>query len=133
LQDIERNTVRVAPPPVVVATPKPAAAEPTTPARYRAGGNVRLGTLLHRIEPAYPAIAKTARVQGDVALECVVGTDGRIRDVKVTSGNPLLIKAAVDAAWQWVYGPSKLNDTPIEIITILTFSFKLKALPAESR
>jgi outer membrane biosynthesis protein TonB len=35
------------------------------------------------------------------------------------------VRAAVEAAWKWVYAPSKLNDTPIEIVTNLTFSFKL--------
>jgi protein TonB len=89
------------------------------------GGNVRLGAVLHKAEPQYPALAKSARVTGDVELECVVGVDGRIHEVKVKSGNPLLVHAAVDAAWQWVYAPSKLNDVPIEIITMLTFSFRL--------
>jgi outer membrane biosynthesis protein TonB len=60
-----------------------------------------------------------------VELECVVGVDGHIQEVKVKSGNPLLIHAAVDAAWQWIYAPSKLNGVPIEIVTMLTFTFKL--------
>ncbi|MEI9972425.1 MAG: energy transducer TonB [Ignavibacteriota bacterium] len=84
-----------------------------------------LGAPLHRAEPQYPPIAKAAHISGTVELECVVGVDGRIQQVKVKSGNPLLITAAVNAAWQWVYGPSKLNGVPIEIVTMLTFSFKL--------
>jgi outer membrane biosynthesis protein TonB len=55
----------------------------------------------------------------------VVGVSGHIQEVKVKSGNPLLVHAAVDAAWQWVYEPSQLNGMPIEIVTYLTFSFKL--------
>jgi protein TonB len=109
--------------------PVPVAIKPPEPAsvihRYREGGRVALGALLHRAEPPYPAIAKTARVSGVVELECVVGVDGRVQEVKVKSGNPLLIRAAVDAAWQWVYAPSKLNGDPIEIVTNLTFTFKL--------
>jgi outer membrane biosynthesis protein TonB len=54
-----------------------------------------------------------------------VGTDGHVTEVKVNSGNPLLVRAAVEAAWQLVYAPSRLNGVPIEIVTILTFSFKL--------
>jgi protein TonB len=112
-------------PPVVRTEPKPAAeAAPVIP-RYREGGNFKLGALLHRTEPPYPAMAKAARVSGMVELECVVGVDGHITEVKVKGGNPLLIRAAVDAAWQWVYAPSKLNGTPIEIITKLIFTFKL--------
>lgn len=119
--------VRVAPPPhVEVAPAKPAAAEaPAAIPRLRQGGLVKLGNVLHRGEPVYPPIAKTAHAQGNVELECVVGVDGHIKEVKVKSGNPLLIHAAVDAAWQWIYEPTRLNGVPIEIITILTFNFKL--------
>ena len=99
----------------------------TAPAipRLRVGGDVHLGMVLHKAEPSYPPIAKAARISGDVELECVVGVDGRIHEVHVKSGNPLLVQAAADAAWQWVYAPSKLNSVPIEIVTILKFSFKL--------
>jgi protein TonB len=123
-QEIGRTAVRV-PPPVAAPVVKPPVEVPSLIPRYTVGGNVQLGTLLHKAEPQYPAIAKAARVSGDVLLECVVGVDGHIHEVKVTSGNPLLVQAAKDAAWQWVYAPSKLNDKPIEIITILRFSFKL--------
>jgi protein TonB len=120
------NTLRVPPPRIpepVVKAPPPETA-PVIP-RYKVGGDVHLGAVLHKAEPQYPALAKSARVSGDVELECVVGTDGHIHEVRVTSGNPLLVRAAVDAAWQWVYWPSKLNGVPIEIVTILKFSFKL--------
>jgi TonB family protein len=93
--------------------------------RFRAGGNVSLGAVLHRVEPPYPALAKATHTSGIVELECVVGVDGRIKEVKVRSGNAFLARAAVEAAWQWVYVPSKLNGMPIEVITNLTFTFKL--------
>jgi periplasmic protein TonB len=120
------NTVPVIPPPIPAPVVKPATSEaPPVIQRFREGGRVSLGALLHKVEPQYPALAKTAHVSGTVELECVVGVDGHIQEVKVKSGNPLLIQAAVQAAWKWVYSPTKLNGTPIEIITNLTFSFKL--------
>lgn len=118
------RTARVAPPRVpepVRQASEPVAAIP----RLRTGGNVHLGQVLHKAEPQYPQIAKAARIAGEVELECVVGVDGHIQEVKVISGHPMLVRAAVDAAWQWVYGPSQLNGSPIEIVTILRFSFKL--------
>jgi len=118
------GAVPVVAPPRVATPPARPAPEPL-PIRYREGGNVSLGALQHKAEPAYPAIARSARVSGSVELECVVGVNGHIQEVKVKSGNPLLIQAAVEAAWQWVYAPSKLNGNPIEIITNLTFNFKL--------
>jgi TonB family protein len=125
LSQLTDRAGRVTPPPV--AAPAPKAAPDSAPAipRYVQGGNVRLGQVLHKAEPPYPQIAKTAHISGVVELECVVGTDGHIHEVKVKSGNPLLVRAAVDAAWQWVYAPTRLNGVPIEIVTILTFSFKL--------
>lgn len=126
LSGLTDGTARMAPP---LAIPKPVAkpAVEAAPAiqRYKQGGLVQLGRVLHKGEPQYPAMAKSARITGDVVLECVVGVNGHIQEVKVKSGNPLLVRAAVDAAWQWVYEPSQLNATPIEIITYLTFSFKL--------
>jgi protein TonB len=126
MQSLAVESARTIVPPAIE---KPVAKPPVETApvirRYTQGGNIKLGALLHKAEPPYPAMAKAARVSGDVVLECVVGVDGRVHEVKVKSGNPLLVKAAVDAAWQWAYAPTQLNSVPIEIVTILTFSFKL--------
>jgi protein TonB len=124
LMNVILGGIPVAPPRVVEPPAKPPVAPPAIQ-RFTVGGNVHLGAVLHKSEPAYPAIAKAARVSGDVELECVVGVDGHIHEVKVRSGNGLLVRAAVEAAWQWIYTPSQLNGVPIEIITILKFSFKL--------
>jgi periplasmic protein TonB len=125
-QNLPVNTPRVAPPRIEpMAAVKSTAAAPVEIPRYKVGGQVQLGRLLHKGEPQYPPIAKAAHITGSVELQCVVGTDGHVSEVKVNSGNPLLVRAAVEAAWQWVYAPSRLNGVPIEIVTILTFSFKL--------
>jgi protein TonB len=126
LDDMARNT-HLLPPPRVVdrAAAKAPEKAPVAIQRVHAGGLVRLGQALHKTPPQYPAAAKAARVSGDVVLECVVGTDGRILEVKTKSGNPLLVRAAVEAVWQWAYEPSRLNGVPIEIVTNITVSFKL--------
>jgi protein TonB len=119
------GALRIEPPAVpVVAPPKPASA-PEEPKRYRPGGHVQLGRLIRKLEPAYPAIAKAARVSGTVQLEAVVGIDGRVREVKVLGGSPLLARAAVDAVSQWIYEPSRLNGELIEIVANITITFKL--------
>jgi protein TonB len=116
--------VRIAPPAVPVAPPKPASV-PEEPKRYRQGGQVQLGRLIRKLEPSYPSLAKSARVSGTVQLEAVVGIDGRVREVKVLNGSPLLARAAVDAVSQWVYEPSRLNGELIEIIANIAVTFKL--------
>lgn len=52
-----------------------------------------------------------ARIEGVVVLEAVVtenGTVGRVR-VKVISGPPQLVAAAIDAVRQWKYERTILN------------------------
>jgi len=125
LTEMAENAIHVPPPPAVKPAAQALAAAPVTIPRLTVGGNVQLGRTLRKVPPQYPAPARAARISGDVVLECVVGTDGRILEVKVKSGNPLLVRAAVDAVWQWAYEPSQLKGMPIEIVTNITVSFKL--------
>jgi protein TonB len=64
-------------------------------------------------------------VQGVVILECTVGTDGKVTDVRVLRGIPLLTEAAMDAVRQWVYEPTVLNGIPVPVIMTVTVNFKL--------
>lgn len=125
LAGLGREVPRVPLPMVEKAAAKPVPETAPAIQRLTQGGLVKLGHTLHKAEPAYPPLAKATHTVGDVILECVVGIDGHIKEVKLKSGNPLLAQAAVDAAWQWSYEPSKLNGSPIEIVTMMTFSFKL--------
>jgi periplasmic protein TonB len=83
------------------------------------------GRLIHMIQPVYPPIAKTAHVEGTVELSAVIGTDGRVRDLSVVSGHPLLRKAAIDAVRQWIYKPPVLNGESVEIIAPIAVIFRL--------
>jgi periplasmic protein TonB len=64
-------------------------------------------------------------VQGVVELMAVVGTDGRIHDLRLLSGNPLLAPAAIDAVRRWLYKPTYLNGDPVEVMAPITVTFKL--------
>ena len=50
-------------------------------------------------------------MQGVVILEAVISADGRVDNVKVLRGMPLLNDAAVAAVQQWGYTPTTLNGT----------------------
>ncbi len=76
--------------------------------------------------PMYPPVAKEQGIQGSVILGIVVGTDGRVKDVRVIAGHPLLAPAAVDAVKTWLYKPYYVNDKPTEMETTVTVSFKLQ-------
>ena len=67
------------------------------------------------------------RVQGSVILEAVIDREGRVDNLKVLTGNPLLVRAARDAVLQWRYRPTLLNGEPVEVVTQITVNFTLGA------
>jgi protein TonB len=84
------------------------------------------GSLIHRVQPAYPPIARHIGVQGDVILTAIISKTGTIESLQVRSGHPTLVKAAVDAVRQWRYRPYVLNGERIEVETQITVSFQLQ-------
>jgi periplasmic protein TonB len=81
------------------------------------------GMLITKVVPEYPAMARLAGVQGDVKLHAVVGKDGAIQSLTVTSGPEMLRNAALAAVQQWRYRPYILNGQATEVETIITVSF----------
>ena len=108
------------PPPPVKKEEKPAA-----PKRITIGGNVQQAKLVRQPKPVYPPLAKQARISGVVHLAAVISANGTIQDLKVISGHPLLIPAALDAVKQWVYQPTLLNGEPVEVQTQIHVNFTL--------
>src|SRR5215831_18677630 len=45
---------------------------PVVPQRVRISQGITKGLLVHRLEPAYPTLARTARVQGEVVLSAII-------------------------------------------------------------
>jgi protein TonB len=91
----------------------------------RVGGQIKEPKKLKHVAPAYPDIAKQARVQGVVILECTISPQGKVTNVTVLRGIPLLDQAAQDAVKQWVYTPTLLNGVPVPVIMTVTVNFKL--------
>jgi len=83
------------------------------------------GSLIHRVEPVYPAMARNVRIQGTVLLSAVIGKDGTVQNLQVVSGHPMLAHAALDAVRQWRYRPYILNGSPIEVDTQISVNFRL--------
>jgi protein TonB len=78
------------------------------------------------VNPVYPPIAQSARVQGVVIIEAIIGPDGRVTEAKVLRSIPLLDAAALDAVKQWVYTPTLLNGVPVPVIMTVTVNFTLQ-------
>ena len=95
------------------------------PQRIRVGGNVQAANLINQVRPIYPPLAKQARISGTVELSAIIGKDGRVQDLKVVRGHPLLVQAALDAVKNWVYKPTLLNGEPVEVSTTIDVNFTL--------
>jgi len=83
------------------------------------------GNLIDRVQPQYPSLARQARIQGIVVLRAVISRDGKIENLQIMSGHPMLVQAAMDAVRQWRYRPYYLNNEPVEVETQVTVNFTL--------
>jgi protein TonB len=113
--DFDTRPIEVAPPP-----PKPVEQGP-----IRVGGAIRTPVKVRGIDPVYPPIAQTARVQGIVIIEATIGADGRVANARVLRSIPLLDQAALDAVRQWEYTPTTLNGVAVPVVMTVTVSFVL--------
>jgi len=95
------------------------------PQRVRISQGVTNGLLLRKVQPPYPALAKSARIQGDVVLKAIIDREGNIQDLQLVSGHPMLVPSAIDAVRQWKYKPYLLNGQPVEVETTITVIFTL--------
>jgi len=95
------------------------------PQRIRISQGVTSGLLLRKVQPAYPALAKAARIQGDVVLKAIIDREGNIQDLQLVSGHPMLVPSAIEAVRQWKYKPYLLNGQPVEVETTVTVIFTL--------
>lgn len=112
-------------PPQVAREPVPT--RPTAPAQVHVGGAVQAGNLIFAPKPVYPRIAVISHMQGTVHIQAIIERDGSIGNLKVLSGPPLLINAALDAVKQWRYKPTLLNGQPVEVVTEIDVNFALSS------
>lgn len=108
--------------------PAPTPPRPTPAAHkgpYRVGGKVQAPRLIRQVQPEYPPLAKQARIQGDVVIDSVIDTQGRVTEMKVVSGSPLLVQSAIQALGQWRYHPTLLNGQPVAVDMLVTVHFTL--------
>src|SRR5215467_1167647 len=103
-----------------VAVPKVA-----TPQRVRVSQGVSQGLLIRKVQPAYPPLARQARIQGNVVLTAQISKQGTIENLQLVSGHPMLAPAALEAVKQWRYKPYFLNGEPVEVETQITVIFSL--------
>ena len=108
-----------------VAAPPPPPPAPKQTQRIKLGGQVVAAKLVAQPNPVYPPLARQARIQGNVVLHAIIDKDGRVGELQVISGHPLLVQSALEAVKNWRYQPTQLNGDPVEVDTTITVSFVL--------
>ena len=98
--------------------PKPSLATP------RISQGVSQGLLIKRVQPKYPPAALATHAQGEVQIEATIDKEGKVTNLKVLRGDPVLAHAALEAVRQWRYKPYYLDGEPVEIETQITVNFK---------
>jgi TonB family protein len=75
-------------------------------------------------EPLFPVIAKAAHASGEVTVEITVDETGNVVMAHAVAGHPLLQAAAVKAARQATFKPTRLNGEPVKVSGVLIYNFE---------
>ena len=113
----------------------PQAADPWPPAGVHLPheDGVVLPRVLREVRPPYTPAAMQAKLEGVVALACVVDADGSVGAVRVTRSLDAtrgLDDEAVKAAKQWRFSPGTKNGVAVPVLVTLELRFILRAPPA---
>jgi protein TonB len=114
------------PPPAVNPTPAPAPTPRQETGPVRLPSSIISGKTLEKPAPPYPPIAKAAGIQGTVAVQIVIDEQGRVISAKATSGPPLLMHTAVQAAYRARFSPTILSGQPVKVTGSITYNFVLR-------
>ena len=117
------GTVVSAPAKVQIADePPPPEAKPTPP-RAPISGGVLNGKAISLPKPAYPPIARAAHAAGTVVVQVLIDENGNVVSAHAVSGHPLLQAAAVGAAKQARFSPTKLSGQPVKVTGVIQYNF----------
>ena len=112
-------------PPKPIDPPKPQPKQVDNPKPLLVSSTVLQGKAIDKVVPVYPELAKRTRLAGEVSVEVIISPEGRVESVRVVSGHPMFVQAAVDAARRWRFEPTILNQVPVRVTGVITFVFKL--------
>lgn len=96
---------------------------PSAPSK---GGSLTQPKLISSPAALYPAEARTAHIQGDVAIDAFIDESGKVAATKVISGPPVLQQAAINAVRSWKYQPARLDGQPISIHIRVDVNFQIQ-------
>ena len=93
--------------------------------RHKVSEPVQQAMLIHRVEPVYPTLALQVHREGRVQLHAIISTNGTIESLEAVSGDPMLIRSALDAVREWRYRLTILDGQAVEVETYITVIYTL--------
>jgi protein TonB len=117
------GNVVAAPAKVNIEEPPPPEAPKPTPPRAPISGGVLNGKAISLPKPAYPPIARAAHASGTVVVQVLIDENGNVVSAHAVSGHPLLQGAAVGAARQARFSPTKLSGQPVKVTGVIQYNF----------
>jgi TonB family protein len=76
--------------------------------------------------PTYPSAKRFACVHGPIVVQTIVNEDGRLEyPYLLSSVDPILGLAALDAVRDWRFKPAQVDGKPVRVYYRLTVNFKL--------
>ena len=96
-----------------------------TPVPKAINGGVLNGKATSLPAPEYPAIARAAKVSGSVTVQITIDEDGNVISAQAESGHPLLRAAAVTAAREAKFSPTKLSGQAVKVQGVVIYNFSL--------
>jgi TonB family protein len=67
--------------------------------------------LLTRVEPEYPETLQSLHIGGTVRLAITISAKGKVDNIELLGGNPILAESAIAAVKQWVYSAGHSRTT----------------------
>jgi TonB family protein len=95
------------------------------PSRLRVDDESLRTRQIRMIDPVYPSLAQSAKIEGVVVLQAIIGKDGKVLNIRAVSGHQMLVPAAVDAVKQWKYKPYRLDGIAVEVESQIRVEFSL--------
>jgi TonB family protein len=86
-------------------------------------GSVLNGKAITLPQPVYPAVARQVKASGSVTVQVTIDEDGNVIAARSVSGHPLLQAAAVTAAREAKFSPTKLNGQSVKVNGVLVYTF----------
>jgi TonB family protein len=94
------------------------------PVRIKLDYNVMRSKIMSKLIVNIPTEAFSKHMSGRVVVHLVLDTGGKIKELKVLEGNPILSAPVVEAIKQCQFAPTKLDGDPVEVELDIPYAFE---------